>query len=275
MTPASGTIDTGQTLNVTAAVTGAGRTPTGTVTLSGGGYTSSAQTPGWRQAHICHSCKQPERGNRYLDCFLWRGRQYSTQHRIRHRYCDASSLCACGDLPRGYQSRAVRDLDDHRRRRAPPISGTMTLPALLTTSPARCCRTRRLDLRRRHDLPWRPDTCERKRFDLVATTAATAAHEATCVGGWAEAESERFSPCSCSSEFRPGVAAWRAMLGAFVLLATLGSLAACGRWRFEQQRRGGKRSWNDCGKLCLYRDGRPEAIPPRPNKPLHFTVVVN
>ena len=43
VTPASSAIDAGQALNVTAAVTGAGPQPTGTVTLSGGGYTSSAQ----------------------------------------------------------------------------------------------------------------------------------------------------------------------------------------------------------------------------------------
>lgn len=40
--PASATIDSGVAFNVTATVTGAGVTPTGTVTLSGGGYTSSA-----------------------------------------------------------------------------------------------------------------------------------------------------------------------------------------------------------------------------------------
>jgi hypothetical protein len=43
VTPASATINSGQSLNVTALVAGTG-TPTGTVTLSGGGYTSAAQT---------------------------------------------------------------------------------------------------------------------------------------------------------------------------------------------------------------------------------------
>ncbi len=42
VTPASSSIDSGQSLGVTVAVTGAGPTPTGTVTLSGGKYTSSA-----------------------------------------------------------------------------------------------------------------------------------------------------------------------------------------------------------------------------------------
>ena len=42
--PATSTMDTGSTLSVPVTVTGAGVTPTGTVTLSGGGYTSAAAT---------------------------------------------------------------------------------------------------------------------------------------------------------------------------------------------------------------------------------------
>ncbi len=44
VTPATTTLGAGDVLNVTAAVTGSGVMPTGTVTLSGGGYTSSAST---------------------------------------------------------------------------------------------------------------------------------------------------------------------------------------------------------------------------------------
>jgi subtilase family serine protease len=44
VTPAETSLYSSQTLSVTATVTGASGTPTGTVTLSGGGYTSSAET---------------------------------------------------------------------------------------------------------------------------------------------------------------------------------------------------------------------------------------
>ncbi len=44
VSPASNTLNSNASLNVTATVSGSGATPTGTVTLSGGGYTSSAQT---------------------------------------------------------------------------------------------------------------------------------------------------------------------------------------------------------------------------------------
>ncbi len=43
VTPAESSLNSNQSLNVTATVTGASGTPTGTVTLSGGGYTSSAE----------------------------------------------------------------------------------------------------------------------------------------------------------------------------------------------------------------------------------------
>jgi subtilase family serine protease len=46
VTPASGTLDSGQSLSVTVKVTGSGATPTGTVTLSSGKYNSGAQTLG-------------------------------------------------------------------------------------------------------------------------------------------------------------------------------------------------------------------------------------
>lgn len=44
VSPASNSVDSLASLNVTATVSGSGATPTGTVTLSGGGYTSAAQT---------------------------------------------------------------------------------------------------------------------------------------------------------------------------------------------------------------------------------------
>jgi subtilase family serine protease len=44
VTPASNSIDSDQSLSVTVALTGAGATPTGTVSLAGGGYSSTAET---------------------------------------------------------------------------------------------------------------------------------------------------------------------------------------------------------------------------------------
>jgi hypothetical protein len=46
VTPASNTLNSASSLNVTVSITGTGPVPTGTITLSGGGYTSSAETIG-------------------------------------------------------------------------------------------------------------------------------------------------------------------------------------------------------------------------------------
>jgi hypothetical protein len=46
VTPAVSSLDSGQSLSVTVSVTGTGATPTGTVILSGGGYTSATETIG-------------------------------------------------------------------------------------------------------------------------------------------------------------------------------------------------------------------------------------
>jgi hypothetical protein len=56
VTPASSTIYSAQSLNVTVAVTGSGPAPTGTVILSGGGYTSATETIGTSPCTSASNC---------------------------------------------------------------------------------------------------------------------------------------------------------------------------------------------------------------------------
>jgi subtilase family serine protease len=56
VTPASNTVNSASSLGVTVSVTGTGPVPTGTVTLSGGGYTSSAETIGTSPCTSNASC---------------------------------------------------------------------------------------------------------------------------------------------------------------------------------------------------------------------------
>jgi hypothetical protein len=56
VTPASQTLNSNASLNVTVSVSGSGATPTGTVTLSGGSYTSSAETIGTSPCTSNTSC---------------------------------------------------------------------------------------------------------------------------------------------------------------------------------------------------------------------------
>jgi len=56
VTPASQTLNSSASLNVTVSITGAGITPTGTITLSGGGITSIIQTIGTSPCTSANSC---------------------------------------------------------------------------------------------------------------------------------------------------------------------------------------------------------------------------
>ena len=62
----------------------------------------------------------------------------------------------------------------------------------------------------------------------VTTTGTTAAMKRAPLGGWAEAGSGAVLALLVFFGIPSRRRGWRAMLGAFVLLATLGSLAACG-----------------------------------------------
>jgi hypothetical protein len=62
----------------------------------------------------------------------------------------------------------------------------------------------------------------------VTTTAATASMKMPRIGGWAEAGSGAVLALLVFFGIPARRRGWRAMLGAFVLLATLGSFAACG-----------------------------------------------
>jgi subtilase family serine protease len=63
VSPVSSTLDSSQSLNVTVAVTGSGATPTGTVILSGGGYTSATETIGTSPCTSASNCTFTIPGN--------------------------------------------------------------------------------------------------------------------------------------------------------------------------------------------------------------------
>ena len=112
---------------------------------------------------------------------------------------------------------------------------------------------------------------------LYRTTAATtAALKRPRIGGWAEADRrESFWRCWCSSEFRHDVADGARCLAHLVLLATLGSLAACGGGGSSGGGGGGRKSWNDGGKLCLFTVTGTGSDPAKTKETTTFTVTVN
>ena len=113
VTPASGSINSGQSLNVTAAVAGTGGTPTGTVTLSSGGYTSSAQTLASGSYTIAIPANSLSAGNRYPDRELQRRQQFTQRGQDRHRDGDASVYTLGGNGSGGINRGSAGSLDNH------------------------------------------------------------------------------------------------------------------------------------------------------------------
>ena len=100
---------------MTIAVAGGSGAPTGTVTLSGGGYTGSATTLTSGSASISYPGKQLERGNGHAHGKLQR--RFDVRGYHRHKYhCDSDAIDVqpCRLSAGQCQPGKFRDLDDHR-----------------------------------------------------------------------------------------------------------------------------------------------------------------
>ncbi|MGA8741810.1 MAG: S53 family peptidase [Terracidiphilus sp.] len=229
VTAASNSIDVGQTLNVTAAVTGTGATPTGTVTLSGGGYTSSSQTLVAGSYTFAIPANSLSAGMDNLTVNYSGDATYATGSGSASVTVTASVYALVATAPAavspGSSATSTITLNS-----TTAYTGTVTLTCALTASPAGAS-----------DLPTcapasgggsitaTAGTAGGTGSVTVSTTAATtSAMKRPRVGGWAETESGIVLALLVFFGIPARRRGWRATLGAFVLLATLGSLAACG-----------------------------------------------
>ena len=228
VTPASGSIDTGQSLNVTATVTGSGATPTGSVTLSGGGYTSTAQTLVAGAYTFAIPANSLSAGTDNLKVSYSGDAVYGAGSNSANVTVAASVFAltppAAASVSKGGSSSATIALTS-----STSYTGTVTLSCALTTSPAGAS-----------NLPTCSSAAGGGTITVtagtpsgtgsvtVSTTAATASMKRPRIGAWAEAEGGAVLALFFFFGIPARRRAWRAMLGAFILLATLGSLAACG-----------------------------------------------
>lgn len=226
--PASGSINTGQTLNVTATVTGTGAAPTGTVTLSGGGYTSSAQALAAGSSTFAIPANKLSAGTDNLNVSYSGDALYGAGSGSANVTVAASVFAltqpAAASLAKGGSSSATISLTSSTF-----YTGTVTLSCALTTSPAGAS-----------NLPTCSPAAGGGTITVTAgapsgtgsvtvtTTAATASMKRPSIGGWAGAEGGAVLALLVFFGIPARRRGWRAMLGAFILLATLGSLAACG-----------------------------------------------
>jgi len=274
VTPASTTIDAGQTLSVPVTVTGAGATPTGNVTLSGGGYTSSAQTLVGGAYTFAIPANSLSAGADTLtvnysgDTVYAAGTGTATVTVTASAYALAAAAATVAS-PGGTATSTITLTS------STDYTGTVTLTCALTSSPSGAS-----------DLPTCSPTSGAGTITVTAgapgatgsvtvtTTAATALMKRPPMGGWAEAGSGAALALLVFFGIPARRRGWRAMLGALVLLATLGSLAACGGGSGSSSGGGGGNSGTTTGSYTFTVTGT-GSDPAKTAETATFTLTVN
>ncbi len=230
VTPAAATLDSGASLNVTAAVTGSGATPTGTVTLTGGGYTSAAETLSGGSYTFAIPANSLSAGTDTLTVSYNGDSNYAsgtgtvsvTVTQSVFTLLATSPAAVAPGSPATSTVTASTTTD---------YAGTVTLACALTSSPSGAT-----------DLP----TCSGG-SSTVSLSSGTTSGTATVTVSSTSATSELVWP-KAGGKGRGWAGAgggavlaflvflgiparrrsWRSMLGALVLMVTLGSLSGCG-----------------------------------------------
>ncbi|MGA8087884.1 MAG: Ig-like domain repeat protein [Terracidiphilus sp.] len=277
VTPASGSIDGGQTLNVTATVTGTGATPTGTVTLSGGGYSSSAQTLAAGTYIFAIPANSLSAGTDSLSVSYSGDGVYSTGSGSANVTVTASAFTLAATTPANI-SRGSSASSTITWSTTTNYSGTVTLSSCTLNSGA--------PANSAADTP----TCSVSSAAIamngtgtatVTTNAATTAmltRPAFPQRGIAIAGSGAILALTVFFGIPARRRSWRVMLGMFLLVMTLGSLAACGGGGGSSSGGGGGGGTSDPGTasgqyvFTVTGTGSP-AVTPAPTKT--FTVTVN
>ncbi len=227
VTPAALSLDAGQTLNVTVAVTGSGATPTGMVTLSGGGYTSSAQSLASGSSTISIPANSLSAGTDSLTVSYGGDSNYGAGTGSANVTVAASAYALAATAPAavspGSSATSTISLNSSTF-----YTGTVALTCALTTSPAGASDVPGCSVSSGGTIAVNAGTPGGTGTVTVTTTAATTAMHKPHAGGWNEAEGGVVLALLMLFGIPARRRGWRAMLGAVVLLATLGSLAACG-----------------------------------------------
>ncbi len=272
VTPASSSIDQGQTLNVAAVVTGAGPQPTGNVTLSGGGYTSSAQTLAGGSYTFAIPANSLSVGTDTLTVSYGGDGTYSTSTGSASVTVSASAFALAATSPAAINPGASAS-STISATSSTAYSGTISLVCALTTSPAGASNLPTCSASGGGTITMAAGTPSGNGSISVATTASTAAMKRPRVGGWAEAGSGVVLALLVFFGIPGRRQGWRAMLGAFVLLAMLGSLAACGGGGSSSSGGGGNPG-TTAGSYVFTVTGT-GSDPAKTKQTATFTVVVN
>ncbi|HMG84132.1 MAG TPA: Ig-like domain repeat protein [Terracidiphilus sp.] len=225
VTAAAGGINSGQSLNVTAAVAGTSGTPTGTVTLSGGGYASSAQTLASGSVTIAIPANSLSAGTDTLTVSYSGDNNFATATGTASVTVTQSTYTPAASTPanvnRGTPATSTVTWTTSNNYSANVALSTCTLNSGSPTNSAA-------------DAP--KCTANTTAFGssgsatvTVSTTAATtAALNRPAFPGMAVTGSGAILALVVFFGIPARRRGWQVMLGMFLLLMTLGSLAACG-----------------------------------------------
>ena len=234
VTPAVSASMQDQTLNVTAAVTGSGATPTGTVTLSGGGYTSSAQTLASGSYTFAVPANSLSAGADSLTVSYGGDSKYSTGTGSASVTVTASAFALAATAPAAIKPGSERT-STISLTSTTFYSGTVTLSCALTTSPPEprilpSCSATAGSITVTAGTPSGTGTV------TVTTTAATTLRcKRPRVGGWAEAESGAVLALLVFFGIPARRRGWRAMLGAVVAAGNARQSGSVRWWRRLKQ----------------------------------------
>ena len=228
VTPAANSVDSGSSLNVTGTVTGSGTTPTGTVTLSGGGYTSAAATLSSGNYSITIPANSLSAGSDTLTVSYSGDIIYATATGTasvtvtQSVYTVVAAAASPASIAPGATATSTVTVSS-----TTGYTGTVTLSCALTTSPSGAT-----------DLP----TCSGintsqsvggtgATFTVYTTAASSSALTWPKLGngkGWAGAGGGAVLAFLVFLGIPARRRSWRSMLGVLVVMAALGSLASCG-----------------------------------------------
>jgi subtilase family serine protease len=233
VTPASGAIDSAQSLNVTVAVTGSGALPTGTIILSGGGYTSATETIGTSPCTSNTNCVFSIPANRLNsttdtltasysgDPNYYAGTGSNTVTVTQSVYSLVATTPA--SIAPGASTTSTITVSSTTL-----YSGTVTLTCLLTTSPtgaayAPSCSSG-------STVTMSSGVASGTATITVNTTAARAAlaYPRLPGRGWSGAGGGAVLAFLLFLGIPARRRSWRSMLIVLIMMAALGSLAACG-----------------------------------------------
>jgi hypothetical protein len=225
VSPAASSINSGQSLSVPVTLTGASGTPTGNVTLSGGGYTSSAQALASGATTFNIPANSLSGGTVTLTASYAGDTTYGVATGTANVTVTQSTFTLAATAPaavnRGSSAASTITWTTSNNFSTTIKLGTCTLntgaPANSSADTPKC-------------------TVSSTSFDstgsgtaTVTTSAATTgALQKPHIGGWAEAGSGAILAVLVFFGIPARRRGWRAMLGMFVILFALSGLVACG-----------------------------------------------